>query len=144
MLNRTQSADKTFHLLKEKSSQIRLLMLTGINVLYMSGRFSLKSLLSLNSRSGNAQESYISLAQRVWEYKCFRELPAQMNLENLEDGTELGQSLIKQGAKHHKKSYELFSNVTLNYMEKSNIKNEIRESQIDGPKARLSNNQILK
>ena len=44
---------------------------------------------TLNSKSGNAQESYTSLAQRIWKYKCFKKLPAQMNLESLEDGAEL-------------------------------------------------------
>lgn len=31
-----------------------------------------------------------------------------MNLETLGDVTELRQSLLKHGAKHHKKCYELF------------------------------------
>ena len=44
----------------------------------------------LNSKSGNVQESYASLAERIRKFKCFKEFPAQMNLESLEDGAELG------------------------------------------------------
>ena len=48
---------------------------------------------SLNSKSGNAQESYASLAERIRKFKCFKELPVQMNLESLEDGVALGVTL---------------------------------------------------
>ena len=48
---------------------------------------------SLNSKSGNAQESYASLAERIQKFKCFKELPVQMNLESLEDGVALGVTL---------------------------------------------------
>ena len=57
----------------------------------------------LNSKIGNVLESYTSLAERIQKFKYFKELPAQMNLESLEDGAELGQSLLKHDAKHHKK-----------------------------------------
>ena len=77
----------------------------------------------LNSKVGNAQESYASLVERTRKFKCFKELLAQMNLESLEDGAELGQSLLKHSAKDHKKCYEIFSNAKLERMEKSDIKN---------------------
>ena len=57
----------------------------------------------LNSKSGNALESHTSIAERIRKFKYFKEWPAQMNLESLEDGAELGQSLFKHGAKDHKK-----------------------------------------
>ena len=53
-----------------------------------------------------------------------------MNLESLEDGAEFGQSLLKHGAKHHKKCYEMFSNAKLEPMEKSDIKSQIGASQL--------------
>ena len=98
----------------------------------------------LNSKSGIAQESYASLAERIQKFKCFRELPAQINLESLEAGAELGQSLLNDGAKHHRKCYEMFSNVKLEHMEKRDIKNQIGASQSDGPTTRSTGNQILK
>ena len=58
---------------------------------------------SLNSKSSNTLESYTSLAKRIRKFKYLKELPAQMYLESLEDSAELGQSLLKHGAKHHKK-----------------------------------------
>ena len=88
----------------------------------------------LNSKSCNVQESYTSLVQRIRKYKYFKELPSQMDLESLEDGAEIGKSLPMHGAKYHK----------LEHMENSNIKNEIGETQIDGPTTRSSSNQILK
>ena len=57
----------------------------------------------LNSKSGNALECCTSLVERIRKFKYFKKLPAQMNLENLKDGAELGQSLLKHGAKHHNK-----------------------------------------
>ena len=69
------------------------------------------------------EESYVSLVERIRKFRCFKELPAQMNLESLEDGAELGQSLLKHSAKDHKKCYEIFSNAKLERMEKSDIKN---------------------
>ena len=95
-------------------------------------------------KSGNEQESYANLAERIQKFKCFKELPAQMNLESLEDGAELGQSLLKHGAKHNKKCYEVFSNAKLECMEKSDIKNQIGASQSDGPTTRSTCNQFLK
>ena len=86
----------------------------------------------LNSKSCKVQQSYTSLAQRIPKYKCFKELAAQMNLESLKDGAELRQLLLQHGAKHHKKCYEVFSIVQVEHMEKSKIKNEIRENRIDG------------
>ena len=77
----------------------------------------------LNSKVGNAQESYASFVERTRKFKCFKELLAHMNLESLEDGAELGQSLLKHSAKDHKKCYEIFSNAKLERMEKSDIKN---------------------
>ena len=97
----------------------------------------------LNSKSSNAQESYSNLAERIHKYRCFKELPGQMSLENLEDGAELGQSLLEHGAKHHKKCYEMFSNVKLERMAKNEIKNSIGASQTDRPTTRSSGKRIL-
>ena len=81
----------------------------------------------LDSKSGNAKQSCESLAERILKYKSFEDLPASMNLDQLRDGRDLGQSLFDHGAKHHKKCYEMFSNGKIQRMEENSKKHSTVE-----------------
>ena len=68
-----------------------------------------------------------------------------MNLKSLEDGAGLGQSLLKHGAKHHKKSYEMFLNGKLERMEKSSNKKQTgMDQQQDRKVTKFWNEKISK
>ena len=62
----------------------------------------------IDSKSGNAKQSYRSLAERILKYKSFKDLHASMNFDQLKDDRDLGQSLFDQGAKHHKNDTKCF------------------------------------
>ena len=46
----------------------------------------------IDSKSGNAKQSYRSLAERILKYKSFKDLHASMNFDQLKDDRDLGHS----------------------------------------------------
>ena len=94
---------------------------------------------AVNATRVDAQACYSGLADRIKKYKTLSELPLNMNLECLEAGYDLGQSLFINKAKHHKKCKEMFSNLKLERMEKSSSTgSNMQTPEVDVPLTRSS------
>lgn len=91
----------------------------------------------LNSKSGDPQECYSSLRERIHMYKRLKQLLLQMNVERSSAGVELEKSLFQYSAKHHKNCYEIFPKAKLERMDKNRAEQKAR------PTTRSSGKQIL-
>ena len=62
---------------------------------------------SINATSSDPRDLYLDIAEQVKRYKDADKLPVEMDITTLESGSDLGESLFKHGALHHK-SCKLF------------------------------------
>ena len=68
---------------------------------------------SMKSTSAEPRELYHQLAERLIQYRNADMMPLEVEFSSLEDGGNLGESLYKHGAVHHKSCKLLFSSSKL-------------------------------
>ena len=95
---------------------------------------------SISTRSADAKKSYDDLAGRIKAFESIHMLPVELEIKKLEDGVELGQSLLIHKAKFHKicklkfnkKALELAQKAAENFEISTEIPNLEKKKRLSG------------